>query len=192
MSTEPTCSPRRPRVPPKTHVFPRLGRPPTAAQVQGRSDCPARSASSMWPYANCVSGRTAVPASARTAVAALPVLTGVGASPPLFWAFRVSDITGSHLRVEPGWDRRQSEQRPASRTAKSLARSGQRANHSLKLTGRPLRDRLRQPGRRIQCRWTGVAGPQLSSTVRRSRGTSCDRKSSSSSCGPSLSVWQRR
>ena len=142
----PTCSPTRPRVPPNRQAYPK------AAQVQGRSGSRSHSASSMWPYATCVSGRTAAPVSAPTTVAAWPVSTGLDASPPLFLAFCVSAITESHLRIEPGWDRRQSEQRPASRTTKSLARSGQRANHSLKLTGRPLRGRLRQPGRTIRCR----------------------------------------
>jgi len=145
MSTQPACSPRRPRVPPNRQAYPK------AAQVQGRSGSRSHSASSMWPNANCVSGRTAVPVSVPTTVAAWPVSTGLDASPPLFLGILCERFTESHLRVEPGWDRRQSEQRPASRTTKSLARSGQRANNSLKLTGRPLRGRRRQPGRTIRC-----------------------------------------
>ena len=39
-------------------------------------------------------------------------------------------------------------------------------NQSLQLTGRPLRDRLQQQDVQCLCRRTGVAGPQLSSTVR--------------------------
>ena len=152
VSTQPACSPRRPRVPPHAHVFPRTGRP-----IPRLRRCREDPAAGRIRRRQC--GRT--PTVCRDALRSQflcqrQLLHGrcrLGWMPRrhYFWAFCVSAITESHLRVEPGWDRRQSEQRPASRTTKSLARSGQRVDHSLKLTGRPLRGRLRQPGRTIRC-----------------------------------------
>jgi len=97
-------------------------------------------------------------------------LSQVGAGGLVFGlpvAFGLAAVPYAHLRVEPGWDRRRSAQRLPSRTIRSLARSNERANQSLQLPGRPPRDRRHLPDVQCLCRRTGVAGPQLSSTVRR-------------------------
>ena len=150
--------------------------------VSQRTACPAPSQRGVADY-RCWPGRAASPLGS-SAVAAVGRLAPDVCSPgcrrgtlrspvvtePLLVAHCVAASSVRSLRVEQGWDHRRSAQRLPSRTIRSLARSNQRTNQSLSAeggTGHPPRDRRLHQDVQCQCRRTGVAGPQLSSTVRR-------------------------
>ena len=97
------------------------------------------------PASSSMSGALPQPHVAGAAVADHP--GRLWQSSGSWWLSCVGAASVRSLPVGPDWDRRRSTQRLPSRTIKSIARSTQRANQSLQLTGRPPGGRPRQPAR---------------------------------------------